>query len=162
MALRHLLAILALPFTVVVVVPYWLMTSLTAVDTRWGNVFPVEWILGLLGVVILIGGLGLFGWCVTLLARVGRGTLAPWDPTQNLVALGPYRYVRNPMISGVASILIGQALTWGSWAIGLWAATFVLVNHLYFVLWEEPDLERRFGASYVSYRAKVPRWVPRW
>jgi protein-S-isoprenylcysteine O-methyltransferase Ste14 len=45
-----------------------------------------------------------------LFAKVGQGTLAPWDPTRNLVAVGPYRFVRNPMISGVALMLMGQAL----------------------------------------------------
>jgi protein-S-isoprenylcysteine O-methyltransferase Ste14 len=162
MALRHLLAILLLPFTVVVVVPYWLLTSFAVIDTRWDHISLPEWLARSVGVLLLLGGLGLFSWCVSLFAIVGRGTLAPWDPTRELVAAGPYRYVRNPMISGVASMLTGQALTWGSWVMGVWAAVFVLMNHVYFVSWEEPDLERRFGASYVTYEAKVPRWIPRW
>jgi protein-S-isoprenylcysteine O-methyltransferase Ste14 len=33
-----------------------------------------------------------------------------WDPTRNLVAVGPYRFVRNPMIIGVALMLFGQAM----------------------------------------------------
>jgi protein-S-isoprenylcysteine O-methyltransferase Ste14 len=159
--LRHVLAILLLPFTAAVVVPTWLRTSFAAVDTRWGGVSLVEWLPRSLGVVLLVGGLALFSWCVSLFVRVGYGTLAPWDPTRRLVALGPYRYVRNPMISGVAMILIGQALVWGSWVTALWAAVFVLINHVYFVLGEEPGLERRFGASYLTYKAKVPRWIPR-
>jgi len=55
----------------------------------------------------------------------------------------------------------GQALFWGSWIMGLWAGFFILVNHLYFVLSEEPGLERRFGESYRVYKAGVPRWLPR-
>jgi protein-S-isoprenylcysteine O-methyltransferase Ste14 len=111
--------------------------------------------------VLLVAGLALFGWCVGLFARVGRGTLAPWDPTRNLVAVGPYRYVRNPMISGVALMLLGQALLWGSRALGIWTGSFVLINHVYFVLSEEPGLERRFGEKYRLYKANVPRWIPR-
>ncbi len=65
------------------------------------------------------------------------------------------------MISGVATALVGQALTWGSWVLGSWAAVFVVVNHVYFVLSEEPGLERRFGESYRLYKANVPRWLPR-
>ena len=45
--------------------------------------------------------------------------------------------------------------------LGLWAATFILINHLYFVLFEEPGLEQRFGEPYRAYRASVPRWLPR-
>jgi protein-S-isoprenylcysteine O-methyltransferase Ste14 len=66
------------------------------------------------------------------------------------------------MISGVVMMLFGQALVWGSWAIALWAALVLLINHVYFVLIEEPGLEQRFGASYINYKARVPRWIPRW
>ena len=78
-----------------------------------------------------------------------------------MVAVGPYRFVRNPMISGVALMLAGQALLWGSWVITIWASLFVLINHVYFVLAEEPGLERRFGEPYRIYKANVPRWLPR-
>jgi protein-S-isoprenylcysteine O-methyltransferase Ste14 len=112
-------------------------------------------------VVLFLGGLGLFVGSVGLFARVGRGTLAPWDPTRNLVAVGPYRYVRNPMISGVALMLLGEALFWSSTAVGLWAGGFLIINHVYFILAEEPGLEQRFGDAYRDYKAHVPRWIPR-
>lgn len=159
--LRHLLSILLLPFLAVVVMPIWLLTAFAASDYRWGDSSPTVWLARSAGAVFIIVGFGLFSWCVSLFARVGQGTLAPWDPTRNLVAVGPYRFVRNPMISGVALMLIGQALLWGSWIVGLWAGIFILINHLYFVLSEEPGLEARFGESYRLYKANVPRWVPR-
>jgi protein-S-isoprenylcysteine O-methyltransferase Ste14 len=65
------------------------------------------------------------------------------------------------MISGVSLMLLGQALWWASWAIGLWAGTFLLINHIYFVYIEEPGLEARFGEPYRQYKASVPRWIPR-
>jgi protein-S-isoprenylcysteine O-methyltransferase Ste14 len=120
MILRHLLSILLLPFIVVVGVPYWLLTSYAVTDTRWEALSALAWLPRSLGMVLLICGLALFGWCVSLFARVGQGTLAPWDPTRALVAIGPYRAVRNPMISGVALMLAGQALWWGSRGIGIW------------------------------------------
>jgi protein-S-isoprenylcysteine O-methyltransferase Ste14 len=152
--LRHLLAIALLPFVAVVVVPYWLLASGAAVDSRWGGLWT-------LGAVLILCGLVLFAWCVSLFARVGHGTLAPWDPTRQLVAVGPYQHVRNPMITGVAAILAGEALLFGSWMLALWAGAFVAVNHVYFVLSEEPGLARRFGESYRAYKAEVPRWIPR-
>lgn len=154
MVLRHLLAVLLLPFVAVVAVPYWLLTSWASIDTRWGR-------LWLAGAALFVCGLVLFSWCVSLFARVGHGTLAPWDPTRKMVAAGPYRYVRNPMITGVAAMLLGEALFFGSWVLALWASLFVLVNHVYFALSEEPGLAQRFGESYVTYKANVPRWVPR-
>jgi protein-S-isoprenylcysteine O-methyltransferase Ste14 len=152
--MRHLLAIALLPFVAIVAVPYWLLTSFAGTDTRWGG-------LSALGIIVLACGLAFFAWCVSLFARVGQGTLAPWDPTRRLVAVGPYRHARNPMIAGVAAMLAGEALFFGSWVLAVWAVAFVAINHAWFVAYEEPDLERRFGAGYRTYKANMPRWIPR-
>ncbi len=160
MMLRHFLSVILLPFVVVVLVPAWLLNWFTS-GTPWIGASLLTWLLRALGLTLFAFGLGLFSWCVSLFARVGRGTLAPWDPTRSLVAVGPYRYVRNPMISGVAAMLLGEALLWGSLALGLWVSVFIVINHAYFVLSEEPGLEQRFGESYRAYKANVPRWIPR-
>jgi protein-S-isoprenylcysteine O-methyltransferase Ste14 len=158
MLLRHLLSIALLPFLVVVVVPWALLRD-------FPDASPTDpWVLRLrvfVGAAVFVWGFVFFAWCVSLFARVGRGTLAPWDPTRHLVVAGPYRFVRNPMISGVALMLFGEAAFWGSVAVGLWTASFLAINHLYFVLSEEPGLERRFGQEYRAYKAEVPRWIPR-
>ena len=159
--LRHLLSILLLPFMAAVVAPYWLLETFAPHDTRWNGGSVIMWFPRCAGIVLILVGFALFTWCVALFARVGKGTLAPWDPTRRLVAVGPYRFVRNPMISGVAMLLVGQALFWGSSAVAAWACVFVLINHVYFVLSEEPGLEARYGNSYRVYKANVPRWVPR-
>ena len=159
--LRHLLSILLLPFTVVVVVPRVLLATEAAAAFHWDGAPAVVWASRAAGVVLLVAGFALFAWCVALFARVGRGTLAPWNPTRRLVAVGPYRHVRNPMISGVALMLAGEALLWRSGLLALWLVLFVLINHTYFLLREEPGLEARFGDGYRGYRANVPRWLPR-
>lgn len=159
MIIRHLLSIALLPFVVVVLVPRWLLQA----DPRAGSLAPdAPLVLGqVLGTVVFVAGLALFTWCVRLFARVGRGTLAPWDPTRRLVVVGPYRHVRNPMISAVATMLAGEALFFLSTRIALWLLFFFALNHTYFVLIEEPGLARRFGHEYRRYRAAVPRWLPR-
>ena len=106
-------------------------------------------------------GLALAAWCVALFARIGQRTLPPWDPTRRLVAVGPYRYMRNPMITGVALLLAGQALWSESWKLATWLAVLVAVNHVYFLAIEEPGLVARFGQAYRDYAAHVPRWIPR-
>jgi protein-S-isoprenylcysteine O-methyltransferase Ste14 len=159
--LRHLLAILALPVVMTFVVPNWLLARFELVDTRWSGTPALVFVMRALGAAALLVGVSLFAWCVSLFARVGRGTLAPWDPTQRLVAVGPYRYVRNPMISGVAFVLSGEALLTGSRILAVWLVLFVAFNYAYFVFAEEPGLERRFGESYREYKARVPRWIPR-
>lgn len=157
--LRHLLSILLLPFVMVVVVPRWLLMG--AGDTRWDPAEPLAWVGRGVGALLFLAGFALFAWCVALFARVGKGTLAPWDPTQRLVAVGPYRHLRNPMISGVLAMLAGEALLTGSRWLGWWFAAFWAINQVYFVTFEEPGLEARFGAEYRRYKAAVPRWLPR-
>jgi len=159
--LRHLLSILLLPFVMVVIVPRWLLRVWSSSDTRWVDGTVAAAFAHISGVVLFLGGFALFAWCVSLFARVGEGTLAPWDPTRRLVAVGPYLYMRNPMITGVVTMLLGETLFLGSRAVGIWAATFVAINQIYFVITEEPGLERRFGAAYIEYKSAVPRWIPR-
>ena len=150
-ALRHLAAIVLLPGTVTVVVPALLLSD--------ADLAP--WPLAALGAALIAAGLGMIAWTVALFAGVGHGTLAPWDPTSRLVVRGPYRHVRNPMISGVLAVLLGEAALFGSLALLAWWAVVFAVNAAYFVLVEEPGLRRRFGAEYEAYAARVPRWLPR-
>jgi protein-S-isoprenylcysteine O-methyltransferase Ste14 len=116
---------------------------------------------GVIGAAVVALGVVLVGWTIRLFDTAGHGTLAPWDPTSALVVRGPYRYVRNPMITGVATILAGEALFFRSWGIAIELAVFVAVNAVYFPLVEEPGLRRRFGSDYEEYCARVPRWLPR-
>ena len=158
-ALRHAASIILLPGMVAVAGPAWLLAK--AGDTRWPEGSAGTMLARLGGVVLIGAGIALFAWCVALFARIGRGTLAPWDPTQQLVTAGPYRVSRNPMIAGVALALAGQALYHGSRWLAIWASAFIAINHVYFLLVYESSLRRRFGAGYLDYAARVPRWL-RW
>jgi protein-S-isoprenylcysteine O-methyltransferase Ste14 len=117
-ALRHLRAILLLPFTVTVVIPAGLL-YLTGLDTfdLWQSVPPTRLALPVLGGAFFCLGLVLMIATVRLFVTVGKGTLAPWNPTQRLVVQGVYRHVRNPMISGVFFVLLGEALLAASLAL---------------------------------------------
>jgi protein-S-isoprenylcysteine O-methyltransferase Ste14 len=141
-----------LPGTVAVVVPAVLVA-------RHGT--DVEPVRAVLGAPLVAGGFAIWVWTVRLFARIGRGTLAPWDPTERLVVAGPYAYVRNPMITGVLAVLVGEALVLGSTSIAIWAGVFAAINHVFFLAYEEPSGERRFGDEYRHYKQNVPRWIPR-
>jgi protein-S-isoprenylcysteine O-methyltransferase Ste14 len=150
-----------MPFVIVVALPRLIRNRLAGYDTHWPSEQPVAGIGRVLGATAMLTGLALFAWCVSLFTHEGRGTIMPWDPTQRLVVRGPYRHVRNPMISSVLFMVAGQALWWGSWLTGALAAFFFAVNHIYFIKSEEPGLEKRFGESYRQYETRVPRWLPR-
>jgi len=157
--LRHLLAIAVLPFTVAVLVPLWIARRYPEGPRLAPGPLLVS--ARLAGALCLAFGLALFVASLRRFAAEGRGTLAPWDPPRALVVRGPYRYVRNPMISGVIFVLFGEALVLGSLPHAAWAAFFLLLNLVYIPLVEEPQLERRFGEAYRAYRAYVPRFFPR-
>lgn len=159
--LRHAIAILALPFVMTVVVPRWLLRAYAASDTRWPTGEAWSLAAHIAGIALFAAGFALFAWCLTLFIRIGRGTLAPWDPTKSLVAAGPYKFVRNPMITSVITMILGEALHLGSRVILGWAITFFVINCVYFLLVEEPGLQRRFGDDYLRYKREVPRWLPR-
>jgi len=112
------------------------------------------------GVVVGSLGAALALWCVGAFAWIGKGTPAPFDPPRRLVVRGPYRFVRNPMYIGVASALTGAALFYSSPALLAFVCGFVLVTHLFVILYEEPTLGRSFGPEYAAYCEHVRRWMP--
>lgn len=148
--LRHLSSLL-LPITILIVVP-WLLDP---------HPKPAPGVQLVIGLVII--GLGLYIMARTILGffEIGNGTLAPWDPPQNLVIAGMYAYVRNPMILGVITVVVGEALAVASLPILGFAIFAFALNTAYFMFSEEPGLEKRFGEEYREYKRNVPRWIPR-
>lgn len=157
---KQLRALFFLPVLVMVLVPA-LLLFFGGANWVWGLAVPWFRVAVALAGLCIAAGLWLFAQTVPLLVRYGQGTLAPWDPPRRLVVRGIYRRVRNPMISGVMCVLVGETLLFGSFGMLAWCLFFVLVNVLYIPRIEERGLEERFGADYVLYKQNVPRWVPR-
>lgn len=157
--LRHLLSVLILPTTIIVFIPVWIARRY-GVQVQWPD-DAIGWAAVVAGGALLVVGLTLFAASLRMFFSFGRGTLAPWDPPRHLIVRGPYRYVRNPMISGVVLTLFGIALCLRSQPHAVWAATFLAINIVYFPLLEEPMLEDRFGDEYRTYKKNVPRLIPR-
>ncbi len=87
------------------------------------------------------------------------GTPAPpWKPTSAIVTNGIYALMRNPMY--VAFVLMGLGVA--AAFVSPWAAILqvpaALALHHGVVLREERYLERKFGADYVGYVARVKRY----
>ncbi len=153
-------AIIILPGTVLVFVPTAIL--LLAGGTRFAADIqtPAEFTFYAAGMLFAVGGY-LSIRTVRLFTTFGEGTPAPWEPPQKLVIRGPYRYVRNPMITGVILVLLGESLLFNSWLVFLWTSVFLIGNMIYFPYVEEKGLVARFGNPYREYRDQVPRWVPR-
>lgn len=106
---RVLRSILALPFVATVLIPLllWMLAPGSGARLQDG---PMKLLLVFLAAVLVLGAVGLIAWNIALFTWIGKGTLAPWDRTENRVVRGPYRHVRTPMISGVFLILLGESL----------------------------------------------------
>jgi protein-S-isoprenylcysteine O-methyltransferase Ste14 len=156
---RHLLAVGALPFLVAALIPIWIARG-NNVRLALATTAP-HLLAQIAGLGLVVAGLSLFVLSLRRFAGDGNGTLAPWDPPRRLVIRGPYRYVRNPMISGVVFLLFGEALMLLSGPHFQWALIFLLINFIYIPLFEEQQLKTRFGDAYLEYCRHVPRLVPR-
>ncbi len=114
-----------------------------------------------IGLVLLVLGSLLSGWCV-LRFRRAKGTPVPFNPPKELVVAGPYLWMRNPMVTGVFTILFGIGLLLHSRSIVfIWTPLYILAHVIELKTVEEPELELRFGAAYTEYKRKVPMFIPR-
>lgn len=148
--IRATLAFLALPVVVAGVVPALLMRGV-----------PVARHLIVPGTVLLTLGALLLVWCVRDFFIAGRGTLAPWDPPKHLVAVGLYRFVRNPMYVAVLLIVAGWSVLYASGWLVVYAVALAVAFALRVRWHEEPWLQRRFGEEWQAYAHRTGRWLPR-
>lgn len=76
------------------------------------------------------------------------------------VRRGPYRYIRNPMYTGILLFSAGLGIALGSVYVALFgAATFAMLAVR--TRQEEKFLVARFGAQYENYMREVGRFFPR-
>ncbi len=151
LALRSVLFTVVVPGSGAVWIPWWILTRGGAI-TR-----PVAWY----AVAFIAAGAGLYLWCLWLFASVGRGTPGPWDAPRRFVAVGPYRWVRNPIYIAALLVVLGEAWLFLSRSLLIYAGAMAIVCHVFVIGYEEPTLRRTFGETYAAYLRAVPRWIPR-
>jgi len=111
-----------------------------------------------IGAVVLASGLALWSWSIALFK--GRGV--PVNPPRELIAVGPYAWVRNPMLLGFFAAFVGLGFLLHSVAlVFVWTPALVILNLIELKLVEEPELERRLGATYREYKERVPMLIPK-
>lgn len=150
MLIKAIIGFLALPGTVAFLVPL----LITKYDP-WKRPFMPMGALGIiLGAFILI-------WCARDFYLSGEGTLTPWEPPKNLVVIGLYRFVRNPMYLGVLTLVLGWSLLFVSPMLVLYLLLLIVSFHLRVIRYEEPRLREQYGDAWEAYRQLVPRWFPK-
>src|SRR5260370_22434654 len=122
------------------------------------NVALPAW-TAILGVFLMAAGGALALACGGLFTLRGRGTPAPFHAPREFVAIGPYKYVRNPMYIGALTVLLGFWFVERSGSILLFASGWFVFAPVFVIVYEEPTLRHKFGSAYESYCKKVPRWI---
>ena len=109
---------------------------------------------------MIAAGLAVTAWSVFHFLKV-NGTPVPFNPPPKVVSTGPYRYARNPMLSGVFLFLFGIGFIVNSASLVFFFTPFyVFINVWELKNIEEPELIKRLGDEYIEYRRHTPMFIP--
>ena len=105
-------------------------------------------------------GLLVTAWSVLHFLKV-KGTPVPFNPPPKVVATGPYRYARNPMLTGVFVFMFGLGFFFNSASlVFFFAPLYVIINVWELKKIEEPELIKRLGDEYIKYQRNTPMFIP--
>ena len=148
MLIRALFSFLMLPGVIAFLIPITFVYYAGIRDFQWA------------GTLVVLSGIWLLVWCVRDFYKAGKGTLAPWEPPQKMVVVGLYRYVRNPMYVGVLILVTGWSILFHSLILLVYTGILFSAFHISILTYEEPWLYQMFGEEWLSYKCRVPRWIP--
>jgi len=134
----------------------WLPVPFLLVPVLWsGTPSRDSWIIG--GVLVLLGELVR----VAGVAAAGTVTRRRSREVQRLVTYGAFAWCRNPLYVGNFLAWMGFTVISGvHWFLPV-AALLFAVEYSLIVRYEEGVLESIFGAEYLAYKARTPRWIGR-
>jgi protein-S-isoprenylcysteine O-methyltransferase Ste14 len=155
LSLKSAVATIVVPGGACLLIPYFILTADHASLTPPFGCFQV------IAIPIFVVGVYMVVWVSTAFVRQGKGTPVPIEPPTRLVKTGLYRYVRNPMYVGAILIVLAEAVYFSAIWLVIYAAGLWLLLHAFMIVFEEPQLKRRYGADYEQYLTEVPRWIPR-
>lgn len=113
-----------------------------------------------LSIPVIVTGIVVTAWSAFHFLKV-KGTPVPFNPPPKVVKTGPYRYARNPMLTGVFLFLFGVGFAINSVSlVFIFTPLFVLINVWELKQIEEPELIKRLGKEYIEYRKKTPMFLP--
>ncbi len=151
LVLRNLLFTLVVPVSGAVLLPRWVLTRFddAAAPTAWP------------GVAVMAFGVSLYLRCVWVFAAVGRGTPGPWDAPRHFVAVGPYRWVRNPIYISALLVVMGEAWLFLSPPLLVYARTMATTSHTGSDHPRTTEPARRSCITCLTGRAEGRAWATR-
>jgi protein-S-isoprenylcysteine O-methyltransferase Ste14 len=113
-----------------------------------------------IGIPIIVTGFFLMAYSIFHFLKV-KGTPVPLSPPPKLVTSGPYKYARNPMLTGIFIQLFGIAIILNSVSLlFIFTPLFIIINVWELKKVEEPELVKRLGKDYIDYKKRVPMFFP--
>jgi protein-S-isoprenylcysteine O-methyltransferase Ste14 len=82
------------------------------------------------------------------------------DQGAGLVTTGPYRLVRHPIYLGLALLVMGQALAFGSWPALVIVLSGIVPTFAWRAHTEEKLLRHTFGERYAVYQERTKMIIP--
>jgi protein-S-isoprenylcysteine O-methyltransferase Ste14 len=124
----------------------------------WPAAFLPRGIAVPVGSALVVAAIALFLHSVATFRAAG--TPVPGNrPTTAVVSSGPYGFSRNPIYVAFSVLQLGVAAWMNSaWLIATLLVAIALMTAIV-IPREEDYLERKFGAEYLQYKARVRRWI---
>jgi protein-S-isoprenylcysteine O-methyltransferase Ste14 len=136
-----------------------IIRAVTTYETWRGWLIPIPGEVGLL-LTIITGVVAALA--VLNLALRGLGAPFAIALSRRLAIDWLYAWVRNPMVLAALAFLVALGIWLQSAGFVLWVCFLVIPALLFFVkVFEERELEIRFGAGYRKYKARTPMLIPR-
>jgi protein-S-isoprenylcysteine O-methyltransferase Ste14 len=127
---------------------------------QWtGWILPIPSEIGL--VLVIITGTAT---ALTVLNLALKGLGAPFFIvlSKKLTADWLYAWTRNPMVLAALALLISLGIWFQSLMFLVWSLIFFSPALIFFIkVFEERELEFRFGVSYLEYKSKTPMLWPK-
>ncbi|MCP4137640.1 MAG: isoprenylcysteine carboxylmethyltransferase family protein [bacterium] len=112
----------------------------------------------LAGIIPVLFGIGIMMWAWFIFQKK-ETVICPLQNAKKLVLSGPFRFTRNPMYVGMAAILLGGSILWGSILPFFSIAIFFSVINYIVIPHEEKSLLAIFEVEYEDYKKMVRRWL---
>jgi|GEM_PF-104840 len=114
----------------------------------------------LVAILLIAPGVVLILWSAFHFLKM-KGTPVPFNPPAKLVKTGPYRFARNPMLTGVFIMIFGIGFAIKSTSlICLFTPLYIWANVWELKHIEEPELQKRLGEDYIAYQKQTPMFLP--
>jgi protein-S-isoprenylcysteine O-methyltransferase Ste14 len=146
----------------VIAFPPALYAGTLAIGLGISSLVPVSFLPRLVSLPIAVLALIGAGWLSTSAFRTmtrAQTAVDPSKPTTAIVSDGVFRFSRNPLYLSMTLLYIGISLLFSAfWAL-LLLLPLLVVMQIGVIAREEQYLERKFGSTYLNYKAQVRRWI---